>query len=364
MKLEQDNYSIPGPKYIIKEGSIKFINKILSDKNIDIKNTISIVDIYFKNKKLPKELLKSNIYYYDSSLEPHTFHIDNIILKFRKKLANNVQLIIGFGGGSVMDVAKAFSIGYFSSKKIEYYQGWNKKIGKTLIKIGIPTISGTGAESTKTCVLINKEKNIKLGINSEKSVFDYIILDPNLIKSVPKKQYFFTAMDAYIHSFECLEGRYRNNISDVYSKIVIDMFDEIFKTKNIKSSKNRKLLMIASYLGGVSIANSYVGLVHPISAGLSTVYGIHHCEANCIALNSLKKYYPLYFNKFSKYAKSNKIKIRGIPKIKTQVKFEKFYDSVMIHSKPLTNALGINYKNILSKNELKKIFTKMQENEN
>jgi len=361
MSKNINHFSVTGPKYIIEEDSINQLDQILNEKKLRITNAVTIIDKYFKNKKLPKIIYKTNIYYFDSILEPHTYHVDNIISYFKKKLKNNkVDLVIGFGGGSVLDISKAFSIGYNSSKKIECYQGWNKRIGKTIPKIGIPTISGTGAESTKTCVLINKEKNIKLGINSEKSIFDYVILDPKLIKSVPKKQYFYTAMDAFIHSFECLEGSHRNLISDTYSNLVINLIDQTFKTNNIKSSINRKNLMLASYLGGVAIANSFVGLVHPISAGLSTVFGIHHCEANCVALNSLKKYYPFYHKKFINYLKINNIKIRKIPNINEKKITDKLYESVIIHSKPLINAMGENYKEKLTYSELKKIFIKMQ----
>ena len=66
--------------------------------------------------------------------------------------------------------------------------------------------------------------------------------------------------------------------------------------------------MLCSYFGGLSIASSYVGIVHPLSAGLSTVFGTRHCEANCRVLFELNKYYPSYRKLFLKYVINNNIK--------------------------------------------------------
>ena len=71
-----------------------------------------------------------------------------------------------------------------------------------IYKIAIPTISGTGSEATRTCVITNKSTGLKLGMNSDYTVFDQIIMDPELTKSVPRDQYFYTGMDAFIHCFE------------------------------------------------------------------------------------------------------------------------------------------------------------------
>ena len=124
-------------------------------------------------------------------------------------------------------------------------------------------------------------------MNSNKTLFNEIILDPSLTSSVPKNQYFYTGMDTFIHSFESLNGHHRHALSDSYSEKAILMIDEVFKSDDFFSDYNREKLMIASYFGGIAIANSYVGLVHPFSAGLSVVLGIHHCEANCIVMRAM-----------------------------------------------------------------------------
>ena len=121
-------------------------------------------------------------------------------------------------------------------------------------------------------------------MNSKYSVFDEIILDPDLNKSTNKKQYFYTAMDSYIHSIESLSGNFRNEYSDIYSNISKNLIEQIFLSNNPKSYKNRSNLLLASYYGGLAISSSYVGLIHPISAALSVVFGYKHCFANCLSL--------------------------------------------------------------------------------
>ena len=352
------------PKLILEYGSSKEINKIVDSKLKNNKKAIFFIDHYFEDKPLPF-IKKKNYYfeYYNSNEEPSVDYINGILNKLKSKnISKAISLVIGFGGGSCLDVAKAVSIGLTNLKPIQYYQGWDIPKNNPIYKIGIPTISGTGSESTRTCVLINKQKNIKLGINSNFSIFDEVILDPNLIISVPKNKYFYTAMDAFVHSFESLSGKYRNILSDYYSELVLDLINQIFTSKNIKTKVNRKKLMICSYLGGLAIASSYVGIVHPFSAGLSTVFGTSHCEANCRVLLQLKKYYPEYFLLFKKYIKVNKIKFSKFNKQIDKSVILNLYESSIFHNKPLSNALGENYKEILTKKEVSGIFKKILKN--
>ena len=68
---------------------------------------------------------------------------------------------------------------------------------------------GTGAESSRTCVLTNNKTGKKLGMNSDFSVYDLIVMDPDLTKTVDKNQYFYSGMDSFIHSFESINGKYK-----------------------------------------------------------------------------------------------------------------------------------------------------------
>ena len=124
--------------------------------------------------------------------------------------------------------------------------------------------------------------------------------------------------------------------------------------------KNREKLMVASYLGGCAIATSYVGVVHPFSAGLSVVLGIHHCLANCIVMAVMEEFYPKETEEFLRLVDNQNIVIpRGICEKLSQEQYDNLFKSTIIHEKPLTNALGENFKNILTKDKAIEIFQRM-----
>ncbi len=349
--------------YVFGNGSLSLLPSILKDKRSTGKyKVLYFIDSYFK---IDSALIDVNfddediIFYHDTKLEPTTEYIDNIMddLYINK---NKICAVVGIGGGSTMDVSKAVSNLITNKGSAEDYQGWNLVRNPGMYKIAIPTLSGTGAEATRTCVMTNKKTGLKLGMNSDFTVFDQIIMDPELTSSVPKDQFFYTGMDAYIHCIEALNGSHRNAIGDAYSAQTIHLCKEVFGSDNMMSNENRSKMMVASYLGGCAIATSYVGVVHPFSAGLSVVLGIHHCIANCITMRAMKEFYPVEYDEFWEMCDRQKVFIpKGVCDNLADDQYNKLYESTIIHEKPLVNAIGNNYKSILTKDKVIEIFKKM-----
>lgn len=343
--------------------SIFNVNKIVNKKidNLDLsKRVVVFVDEYFKNSEIISVFDKYEIIFISTKIEPTTDGVDLIMRKLKSFSNDKPSIIIGFGGGITMDTAKACANLFNNNGPSEKFQGWDLVKNPGVYKIGIPTISGTGAEATRTCVLTNKSSGLKLGMNSDHTVFDYVIMDPNLLKTVPKSQFFYTGMDAYIHCLEALEGSYRNPVGDSFSKQTISLCREVFNSSDMFSHASREKMMVASFLGGSSIAMSYVGIVHPFSAGLGVVLGIHHCEANCIVMNAMEEFYPKYFKEFHELAKKQGVSIKkGIASSLSESDYDALYDSTIIHEKPLFNALGTDFRKILNKEKVKQIFKKM-----
>ena len=351
--------------YIFGKDSILQLESLLNDLRGD-KNSYAIyfIDQFFeKNPELLKDLLISDIdlvNYVDTQYEPKTDDIDLLLSKLQEAERDSPFAVIGIGGGSTLDIAKAVSNLLTNKGKAEDYQGWDL-VGKPgVYKIGVPTLSGTGAEATRTCVMTNPKNGLKLGMNSDYTVFDQLILDPNLTSTVPRDQYFYTGMDAYIHCIESLAGSYRNAIGDAYSDQTLKLCREVFGSSDMQSDVNREKLMVASYLGGCAIASSYVGVVHPFSAGLSVVLGIHHCLANCIVMSVMDEFYPKETEEFLRFTHAQKIKLpQGICQNLSRDQYEKLYQSTVIHEKPLTNALGEDFKKILTPVKVVEIFERM-----
>ena len=351
--------------YIFGKGSISQLEPVLSKLRPE-KNSYALyfIDKYFeKNSRPLRGHYRSevdSINYIDTKNEPTTEYIDLLIGKLRQMGKGSPFAVIGIGGGSTLDVAKAASNLLTNEGKAEDYQGWDLVKNPGVYKIGIPTLSGTGAEATRTCVMTNLRNGLKLGMNSDHTVFDQLIMDPDLTSTVPRDQYFFTGMDAYIHCIESLAGNYRNAIGDAFSEQTLKICREVFEDLDMQGDKNREKLMVASYLGGCAIATSYVGVVHPFSAGLSVVLGVHHCLANCVVMTVMEKFYPRETEEFLRFVESQKIIIpKGICKNLSQDQYDNLFNSTIIHEKPLTNALGEDFKNILTKDRVIEIFKRM-----
>ena len=137
----------------------------------------------------------------NTAKEPTTSAIDNLTEKICEKGKREFSAVVGVGGGSTLDTTKAISNLLTNGGKASDYQGWDLVRKPGIFKIAIPTLAGTGAEATRTCVMTNEETGLKLGMNSDHSVFDVVFMDPDLLDTVPRNQYFFSGMDAYIHSF-------------------------------------------------------------------------------------------------------------------------------------------------------------------
>ena len=325
---------------------------------------VFLVDHYFKPDSTIGDRIAFRtgdvLKFIDTTDEPTTDEIDGLVANLLQEGFARPAAIVGMGGGITMDTAKAISNLLANGGKAAQYQGWDLVKVPGIFKVGIPTVSGTGAEATRTCVMTNPASGLKLGMNSDFTVFDHVIMDPELTATVPRDQYFYTGMDAYIHCIEALAGSYRNAIGDAYSRETINLCRQVFLEDDMHTPANRERLMVASYLGGCAIATSYVGLVHPLSAGLSVVLGVHHCVGNCIVMRAMADYYPAAYEEFWKMAERQRVSIpEGLCRNLDEATYKSLYDASTMHQKPLTNALGENYKSVLTLEKVTDLFKKM-----
>lgn len=219
--------------------------------------------------------------------EPKTSYIDALVEKVRTYSQQLPAGIIGIGGGSAMDIAKAVSLLLTNPGSSADYQGWDLIKNPSVYHVAVPTLAGTGAEISRTTILTGPVK--KLGINSDHTLFHQIVLDPELLAGVPKDQWFYTGMDCYIHDVESLAGTYINEFSKAYGEKSLELCRQVFLEDH--PDRDDKLMM-ASYFGGMSIAYSQVGACHALSYGLSYVLGVHHGIGCCIAFDYLEDIYP------------------------------------------------------------------------
>jgi len=351
-------------RYTFAPGSIHSLGDQLARIGSENRPNVYFIDTFFRGNALIESLPFREgtdvIRWVDATQEPKTTGIDAQTAAVRESVSGVPGAVIGIGGGSTMDTAKAVSNLLTNGGKAADYQGWDLVREPGVYKILIPTLSGTGAEATRTCVMTNPDNGLKLGMNSDFTVADEVILDPELTATAPRNQYFHTGMDAYIHCMESLGGQYRHPVGDAFSEKTLDLCRSVFLAEDMMTPEHRSSLMVASYLGGSAIAMSYVGVVHPFSAGLSVVLGTHHCVGNCIVMRAMQEFYPEGYDEFWTMVDRQGVDIpEGVCDGLSDEQFEQMYQSTVIHEKPLINALGENFRDILTRDRVRSIFESM-----
>ncbi len=341
-------------------GSFNQLDEIIAPHRSARKPMVFLVDHFFDQKPLIGRLpIRGNdkILFADVSCEPKTSYVDQLTQLVKDEFGM-ISGIIGIGGGSTMDLAKAVSLMMNNPGSSADYQGWDLVKFPGVYKVGIPTLSGTGAEVSRTCVLTGPKK--KLGMNSDFTPFDQIVLDAELTANVPANQRFYTGMDCYIHCIESLGGTFLNEFSRSYGEKALQLCRDVFLNKNEWDEDCDDKLMMASYAGGMSLAYSQVGVAHAVSYGLSYMLGTKHGIGNCIVMNQLEEYYPAAVKEFRYMVEKNKVALpvgicRGLK--------EEQFDSMINISLGMTplweNALGKNWEKIMTREKLRALFEKL-----
>lgn len=351
------------PRVIFGRGSFNQLSEILTPKRLSMNAPfIYIIDDVFNNNSWITSRIPlaydDKIVFVSTSEEPKTSQVDDLvedIILTTKELPSG---IIGIGGGSVLDLAKAVSIMLTNEGETKDYQGWDLVKNAAIYHVGIPTISGTGAEVSRTTVLIGPEK--KLGINSDFTPFDQVVLDSELTKDVPTDQWFYTGMDCYIHCIESLTGTYLNAFSQTYGDMALTLCKEVFLENSLTDIESQEKLMMASWHGGMSIAYSQVGVAHAMSYPLAYLLGIKHGIGNCIVFDHLEEFYPEGVRLFKAMKKKHQITLpQGICASLSEEELDKMI-SIALNLVPLwENALGKNWKTIITPKKLKELYQKM-----
>jgi len=350
-------------RVVYGRGSFNQLNEILSPKRNGVKAPfIFLVDDVFKGKpwltsRIPLSY-DDKLLYISAEEEPKTSQVDALVEQIILDYKERPSGIIGIGGGTILDLAKAVALMLTNKGESKDYQGWDLIKNPAIYHVGIPTISGTGAEVSRTTILTGPVR--KLGINSDYTPFDQVILDPELTKDVPKDQWFYTGMDCFVHCIESLKGTYLNAFSQSYGEKALELCKEIFLEDTLSEEEAADKLMMASWHGGMSIAYSQVGVAHAMSYGLGYLLGVKHGVGNCIVFEHLEEYYPEGVAMYKEMREKHSITIpQGVCADLNDKEFDIMID-VALSLEPLwENAIGKNWKKVITREKLKALYQKM-----
>lgn len=242
-----------------------------------------------------EEALKENdinVFVFDQTVpNPTTKNVDDALIEFK---ANDCQAIIAFGGGSVMDCAKAVGARVARPKKsLQKMKGVLKVRRKIPLLIAVPTTAGTGSETTLAAVITDSETRHKYAINDFPLIPRYALLKAEITAGLPKHITATTGMDALTHAIEAYIGRSTTKETRAHAlaatKLIFKNLLEAYE--NGQNLEARQALLDAAYKAGLAFTKSYVGYVHAIAHTLGGKYDLPHGLANAIILPYVLKAY-------------------------------------------------------------------------
>ena len=270
-------------------GSIKEIPDVIRGNNTG--RVLIITDSMIRSlgitARLERTLAKNGIPFviYDKTVANPT--IANVSEALDIYHANDCDVIIGFGGGSSMDCAKAVGARVARpNQSLEKMKGILKVHKKLPLLIAIPTTAGTGSETTLAAVITDSETRHKYAINDFPLIPRYAVLDPKVTLSLPPAVTATTGMDALTHAVEAYIGRSttistrRDALHAV--QLIFENIDTVYDDGgNVNARRN---MLHASFYAGCAFTKSYVGYVHAVAHSLGGEYNVAHGLANAILL--------------------------------------------------------------------------------
>lgn len=206
--------------------------------------------------------------------------------------AVHADFIVAVGGGSVMDIAKLASVAAteaYTVRDLLDNPGLAKKCVPTLM---IPTTAGTGSEATPNSIVAVPERELKVGIVNKAMIADYVILDGEMIRNLPRKIAAATGVDALAHAIECYTSKKTNPFSDTFALEALELiFNHIEKAcDDPEALEDKNAMLIAAFYAGAAITASGTTAVHALSYPLGGKYHIPHGVSNAMLLVPVMKF--------------------------------------------------------------------------
>lgn len=236
-------------------------------------------------EKLVKMLEKEKIGYvtFDGITgEPTDRMIEEGLKQYK---TTDCDFVIGIGGGSPLDAAKAIAAMAVNPGKIADYMG-REITGDIPPVVAIPTTAGTGSETTKFTIITNQENDIKMLLKGDCLVPKIAIVDPDFSMDMPKSVTAATGLDAFTHAVEAYTSKKAFDMTDTLAvsavKRILENLPKVYR--NGYDGKAREEMAIAALEAGICINNSSVTIVHGMSRPIGALFHVPHGMSNAMLL--------------------------------------------------------------------------------
>jgi alcohol dehydrogenase class IV len=250
--------------------------------------------------------------YDQANTEPTDKIVEAALLAYR---TNKCELVIGLGGGSPIDTAKAVAAMSTNTGKMSEYMGINKMPNPAAPIIAIPTTAGTGSEVTRVTVITDASTDVKMLIISDYIMPQAAIVDPLLTLSMPGWVAASTAIDALTHGIESYISRKAQPLTDILALESIRLIGQYLRRAwaNPEDLEAKSYTMLASMLAGQAFSNASVAMVHGMSRPIGACFHVAHGLSNAILLPLVMEFTAVAApERFARVAEAMGEDIRGL----------------------------------------------------
>ncbi|MGN7943127.1 iron-containing alcohol dehydrogenase [Virgibacillus sp. 6R] len=276
--------------------SLQLLGEKLNLLGVEVTSALIItqppmVDLGFVEKIVSQLAAKGILVDINTNILPEPT-LENIEQVFEATSSKNYDVLIGIGGGSVLDTTKILSVLKTNNASVEQLLGTDLVAKAGVPTILIPTTSGTGAEVTPNAIVTLPDQELKVGIVSKYLLPTLVILDPVLTLKLPKPITAATGMDAFTHSLESFISTKANPISDMFALESIRLISSsiVEAYQNGESIEAREKMLVGSMYGGMALTSAGTAAVHALAYPLGGKYKIPHGVANSMLLPHVMKF--------------------------------------------------------------------------
>ena len=200
--------------------------------------------------------------------------------------ANAIDIVIGLGGGSSMDVAKLIAVLAPSAQSLADIYGIGNVKGARLPLVQVPTTAGTGSEVTNIAIVTTGETS-KMGVVSPQLYADLAVLDATLTLGLPPMVTAATGIDAMVHAIEAFTSRHKKNpLSDALARQALALLSKNIFTvcEHGRNLEARQAMLLGAYFAGQAFSNAPVAAVHALAYPIGGIFHVPHGLSNSLVL--------------------------------------------------------------------------------
>jgi len=204
----------------------------------------------------------------------------------------NIDSIIGLGGGSSMDCAKGINFILTNGGRMADYRGYGNATKPMLPMIAIPTTAGTGSEAQSYALISDADTHVKMACGDPKAAFRMALLDPVLTVSQPRSITASSGFDAIAHAVETYVTTKRTPLSEIFSREAWQLLEPNYERvlSQPDDLEARGAMQLGAFYAGVAIENSMLGATHACANPLTARYGTEHGAAIAMLLPSVVRW--------------------------------------------------------------------------